>query len=103
MSVLLHWMGLRTGRLRPTIVGAGLGAALTYRQASRQHQAPAIALAARHQVSGTVALHALEMLDANHYVSRSGRSGSYCVTWQATPEDNAAESRDLSRAAVDAP
>jgi len=34
VPVLLHWMGLRTGRLRPTIVGAGLGAALTYRQAS---------------------------------------------------------------------
>lgn len=46
---------------------------------------PAIALAAEHEVSVRVALHALEMLEANRYVERPRTSGPYTVIWQATP------------------
>jgi len=42
---------------------------------------PAGALAAEHQVSVRVALHALEMLAANRYVRQPGRFASYAVTW----------------------
>jgi DNA-binding GntR family transcriptional regulator len=42
---------------------------------------PAGALAAEHQVSVRVALHALEMLAANRYVRQPGRFACYAVTW----------------------
>jgi DNA-binding GntR family transcriptional regulator len=46
---------------------------------------PATALAAEHKVSKRVALHALEMLEANRYIQCPGKFASYAVTWQTTP------------------
>jgi DNA-binding GntR family transcriptional regulator len=54
-------------------------------QCPRGTMLPAVALAAEHNVSVRVALHALEMLAANRYVQRPRNSGCYAVTWQAIP------------------
>ena len=54
-------------------------------QCPRGTRLPAVALAAEYDVSVRVALHALEMLEANRYVHRPRNSGCYAVTWRVTP------------------
>jgi DNA-binding GntR family transcriptional regulator len=43
---------------------------------------PSAGLIRQHEVSVTVACHALAMLAANRYVNRLGKFASYRVTWQ---------------------
>lgn len=54
-------------------------------QCRRGTRLPAIALGAEHGVSAGVALHALEMLEANRYVQRPRNTGPYTLAWQVVP------------------